>query len=140
MVKIAKTVYSSELISLQDGTEVRLVPLAIGRLRRFMDAWGEFANISQDNDDNYAAFSIYVACSGVALERDLKEKKGFEKTFEVDEETGKTVPTAEYREYLEDVLDMETIFRIVEICGGINLNDPKLQELATANLVEDGTN
>lgn len=116
---MAKTVYSSELIQLQDGTEVKLVPLAIGRLRRFMEAWSKFGNLEEG--DQYAPFDIYINCCGIALEKDFAEK--FEET--ADDEK---VITDEYRKFLEDTLDMETIFKIVEICGGINLNDPKLQE------------
>ena len=112
---MANTVYDSETIGLQDGTEVTLAPLAIGRLRRFMKAWGEFANL--ENEDQ--AFDIYVNCCGIALEKDLKDK--FEKTADVDK-----VITDEYREYLEDVLDMDTIYHILDVCGGLKLNDPKL--------------
>ena len=31
-----------------------------------------------------------------------------------------------------DILDMQTIFKIIEVCGGIKLNDPKLMETALA--------
>lgn len=116
---MANTVYDSEVINLQDGKEVTLVPLAIGRLRRFMKAWGEFANIEQEDE----AFDIYINCCGVALEKSLEE--GFEKTADSDK-----VITDEYREYLEDVLDMDTIYRVLEVCGGLKLNDPKVLEEA----------
>lgn len=117
---MAKTVYDSVDITLQDGKQVTLVPLAIGRLRRFMKAWGEFANIETEDD----AFDIYINCCGIALEKDFHEQFG-----------GKTVDTEkvltdEYREYLEDVLDMDTIYKVLEVTGGLKLNDPKLLEAA----------
>lgn len=112
---MAKTVYDSEDITLQDGREVTLVPLAIGRLRRFMKAWGEFANIKDEDQ----AFDIYINCCGIALE------KAVEGDFNSTKDSEKII-TDDYREYLEDVLDMDTIYKILEVCGGLKLNDPKL--------------
>ena len=119
MITIARTVYDSEDITLQDGREVTLVPLAIGRLRRFMKAWGEFANIEKEDD----AFDIYINCCGVALE------KSVESDFSATKDADNVIPD-DYREYLEDVLDMDTIYKILEVCGGLKLNDPKLLEQA----------
>lgn len=116
---MANTVYDSKTIKLQDETEVTLVPLAIGRLRRFMKAWAAVVD-AKDEDE---AFDIYINCCGVALEKQIGDK--FEKTADVD-----TVLTADYREYLEDVLDQPTIFEILDVCGGLKLNDPKLLEEA----------
>jgi hypothetical protein len=112
---LARTVYDAEEITLQDGREVTLVPLAIGRLRRFMKAWGEFANI--ENEDQ--AFDIYINCCGIALE------KAVESDFNATKDSDKVI-TDDYREYLEDVLDMDTIYKILDVCGGLKLNDPKL--------------
>ena len=116
---MASTVYNSKTIELQDGREVTLTPLAIGRLRRFMKAWGEFADLK--NEDQ--AFDIYINCCGIALEKAVQDD--FDKTSDVDK-----VLTDEYRAYLEDVLDMDTIYEILDVCGGLKLNDPKLLEEA----------
>lgn len=116
---MAKAMYDTEEISLQDGTEVTLIPLAIGRLRRFMKAWGAFADI----EDEEQAFDIYINCCGIALEKNFEDK--FNTTRDADK-----VITDEYREYLEDVLDMDTIYKVLEVCGGLKLNDPKLLEAA----------
>lgn len=40
------------------------------------------------------------------------------------EETGQ--PIGGYSEEAEDALDMPTVYRIIEVCGGIKLNDPDL--------------
>lgn len=124
---MAKTVYDSETIRLQDDREVTLVPLAIGRLRRFMAAWGAFADLK----DEEQAFDIYINCCGIALEKAVEDK--FEQTRDEDK-----VLTDDYREYLEDVLDMDTIYKILEICGGLKLNDPKLLEAAQEALAAQG--
>jgi hypothetical protein len=116
-MKLATKVYSSETIELQDGREVTLKPLAIGRLRKFMAAWQEFANIEKEED----AFNIYVNCCGIALSKELSDD------FPVTEgEKEEDVLNDSYREYLEDVLDMDTIYKILDVCGGLKLNDPKL--------------
>lgn len=128
---MAKTVYDAVEINLQDETPVTLVPLAIGRLRRFMDAWKKFAELKDEND----AFDIYINCCGIALEKDLADK--VTGTRDSDK-----VLTDEYREYLEEVLDMDTIFKVLEVCGGLNLNDPKLLAAAeeAAQAAAAGTN
>ena len=118
---MAKTVYDAKVIELQDGTEVTLAPLPIGRLKRFMKAWQEFANI----EDEDQAYDIYVNCCGIALEKNFADK--FEKTSDAEK-----VLSDDYREYIEDVLDMDTIYEILDVCGGLKLNDPKLLEAAAA--------
>jgi hypothetical protein len=116
---LAKTVYDSVDITLQDGKQVTLVPLAIGRLRKFMKAWGEFANIETEDD----AFDIYINCCGIALEKDFREE--FETRLDPE-----NVLADDYREHLEDILDMDTIYKVLEVTGGLKLNDPKLLEAA----------
>jgi hypothetical protein len=114
---MATTVYDSVTIALQDGKEVTLVPLALGRLRKFMDAWKKFTDIKEEDE----AFDIYVNCCGISLAKQLSD------TFEKPVGDDGTL-SADYREYLEDTLDMDTIFKILEVCGGLKLNDPKLLE------------
>jgi len=113
----ANTVYTAETISLQDGTEVTLKPLAIGLLRKFMKAWAKFSDVKDEDD----AFEIYVNCCGIALSPEFKST--FEKTLDAESEL-----TEDYREYLETVLDLDTVFKIMDVCGGLKLNDPKLVE------------
>ena len=114
---MATRVYSSEVIELQDGKEVNLKPLAIGRLRKFMAAWQEFAQIEKEED----AFNIYINCCGIALSAEVKED------FPVWEgEKAEDILNESYREWLEEVLDMDTIYKILDVCGGLKLNDPKL--------------
>jgi hypothetical protein len=112
---MAKTVYNSETIELQDGTEVVLKPLAIGLLRKFMKAWSKFVDVKDEDD----AFEIYINCCGVALSNEFKST--FEKPLDAEK-----VLSDDYREHLEGVLDMDTIFKIMDLCGGLKLNDPKL--------------
>ena len=43
---------------------------------------------------------------------------------------------------LDEVLDLDTTYKIIEICGGAKLNDPKLAEAAMTAAMKDqvGTN
>lgn len=129
---MAKEAYNKVELRLQDGTEVELKPLNIGRLKRFMKAWGEFKDLNLESDET-GAFDIYINCAGIALEPNLATR--FDTKGEGDE-----VLNAKYKEYLEDTLDMDSIFTIIEVCGGIKLNDPNLIAAAQAAAEEVGTN
>ena len=124
---MATKVYTQEEITLQDDTEVVLRPLAIGRLRRFMTAWSKFAEAQDDND----GFTVFINCAGIALEENFKGKFDALKATKDEQDKGEFL-SDEYREYLEEVLDLDTIYKVLEVCGGIKLNDPKLLEAATA--------
>jgi hypothetical protein len=122
---VATRVYTTEDITLQDGTDVTLKPLAIGRLRRFMDAWREFENV--DGDDE--GFDVFVNCAGISLEENFKEKFDDLRPTAEQKKKGEHL-NPEYKEYLEEVLDLDSIYKVLDVCGGIKLNDPKLMEAA----------
>lgn len=133
---MASEVYSKEEIVLQDGTEVTLKPLAIGRLRRFMKAWQKFGEVKNDEE----GFTVFINCAGIGLEHEFKGKFDSLKATAEEQEKGEFL-SAEYKEYLEDVLDLDTIYKVLDITGGLKLNDPKLMEAALAAAAEaDGTN
>lgn len=128
---MAKEAYDKYPLLLGDGTEVVLIPLNISRLKRFMTAFAAMREIDSEKDE-LGSFDVYVNCAGICLEPDLKGN--FEEVKGKDGE----VLSDEYREYLEETLDMETIFKVLEICAGMKLNDPNLLRAAMENL--DGTN
>lgn len=135
---MATTVYNQEDIVLQDGKEVTLRPLPIGRLRRFMDAWNRFADVKTDDE----GFDVFLNCAGIALESEFKGQFDSLKATKDQMAEGQYL-SDEYKEYLEDTLDLDTIYKILEVTGGIKLNDPNLAEAAAAALAareEDGTN
>jgi hypothetical protein len=130
---MATTVYEEKEIQLQDGTDVLLKPLPIVQLRRFMNAWREMQALKGETDAEKedAALNVYINCTGIALEAFFLAEGKFDKTRGMN----KDPLSKEYREYLESVLDMDTIYIIMDTCGGMNLSDPKLIEtLAAANL------
>lgn len=122
---MATQVYDEKEITLQDGTDVVLRPAPIGRLRRFMDAWGKFAEAQTDDD----GFTVFINCSGIALENNFKGKFDSLKASKEEQEKGEYL-SPEYKEYLEDTLDLDTIYTVLDVCGGVKLNDPKLMEQA----------
>lgn len=127
--KLATTVYTEYVYNLSDGKEVTLKPLNIGRLKALMAVWKEFENLEKEED----SFDIFINCAGIALEHEYKEDYP-----EGTRGKGKEVLSRPYKEYLEEVLDMDTIYKIMEVCAGMKLNDPNLLA-AAARVAEDGT-
>ena len=100
---MATTVYDVEEIQLQDGQTVKLKPLPISRLRKFMTVMNKTqTTVSEDE-----ALNVLINACAIALESQL----------------GEVVNDAEK---FEELLDLPTINRIIKICGGIDLEDPNL--------------
>lgn len=100
---MATTVYDTEVIELQNGDKVTLKPLTIKDLREFMAAISK----TQDTTSEDETLNILIDACAVALKKQLPEL------------------TAD-RDKLEDALDVPTINRILEVCGGIKMDDPNL--------------
>lgn len=126
---MANTVYDTKEIVLQGGKQVELRPLPIGLLKKLMKAWGEVSGAETEDD----IFEVYINCSGICLSREFLDD--FEKPLEVDKD-GVTRVSEEYHAHLEDIMDMPTIYEVLDVCGGLKLNDPKLAE-AVEEAVQD---
>lgn len=100
---MATTVYDVEEIQLQTGQTVKLKPLSIAELRKFMSVMEKSKNAESENQ----SLDILIEACGVALEKQLPD-------------------LAKNREDLENALDIPTINKILEVCGGIKLEDPNL--------------
>ena len=98
---MASTVYDVEKIKLQNGVEVELKPLTIKELRKFMIVIQKTAEVSTEDE----TLTLLIDACAVALEKQLPE-------------------LVKDRDAFEDVLDVPTINRILEICGGIKMDDP----------------
>lgn len=118
---MATTVYTTEEITLQDGTVVTLKPLNLKGVRVFQ------AQLKVYNE--------YLS--------ELVEKNGVpdeDKTLDMFKEMTKTCLKREAPELVdnddafEEALDVDTIFRVLEVCAGIKLNDPNLQAAALMSL------
>ena len=100
---MATTVYDVEEIELQNGAKVRLKPLTIKELRKFMVAIQRTQEVTSEDE----TLNILIDACAVALEKQLPE-------------------LVKDRDALEDALDVPTINRILEVCGGIKMDDPNL--------------
>ena len=100
---MATTVYNVEEITLQNGTTVKLKPLTIKELRKFMVVIQKTADVTTEDE----TLTILIDACAVALEKQLPE-------------------LVKDKDAFEDVLDVPTINRILEVCGGIKMDDPNL--------------
>jgi hypothetical protein len=100
---LATTIYDVEEIQLQNGATVKLKPLTIKELRKFMVAIQKTANTTSEDE----TLDILIDACAVALAKQLPE-------------------LVADRDALEDALDVPTINRILEVCGGIKMDDPNL--------------
>jgi hypothetical protein len=100
---LATKIYDVEEIELQNGAKVKLKPLTIKELRKFMTAISKTADTKSEDE----TLDILIDACAVALEKQLPE-------------------LVANRDALEDALDVPTINRILEVCGGIKMEDPNL--------------
>lgn len=113
---MATTVYTVEEIELQDGTTYGFKPLNLKLLRRFMKEFTSLEPVETEDE----SIDQFVSLVSICIESVDKE-------------------LAADRDKLEEVLDNPTIFKIIEVCTGIKLNDPNLVAAAMAAM-EAGQN
>jgi len=89
---------------LMDGTKVVARPLKISLLRPFMKKFAEVEAVAQDNEKS---MDILVDCVQIALQQ-----------YKPD--------LAEDKKALEEILDLPTVYKIVEVASGVNLRDAEL--------------
>jgi uncharacterized protein YaaN involved in tellurite resistance len=101
---MATTVNEAKTIKLIDGTEIEVRPLRISLLRPFMKKFETIAEVAEDNDKSMDAL---LECVLIALKQYKPE-------------------LAEDPKALEDLLDLPTVYAIVEEASGITLGDVNL--------------
>jgi len=109
---MATSVYEVVEIELIDGTKLTLRPLKISLLRDFMKKFAglETVEVASDNDKS---MDLLIDCIQIAM-----------KQYNPD--------LSNDRKKIEDVIDLPTVYKIIEIASGVKLNDPNL--LAAAAL------
>lgn len=132
---MATEVYTTEEIRLLDETEVELRPLPIAKLRKFMRMWsqhiqGVTKRIAENEDKDEAdrdfdeadltdeQFTTFIKMCALGLSSQLQGEK-----------TDK-----QFIAYLEDVLDEQTIYKILEMTGGLKLGANAPNQQTPANL------
>jgi hypothetical protein len=92
---------SGKTITLMDGTEISVRPLKLSLLRPFMS---KFALLSEASEDNDKSMDILIDCAQIALKQFKPE-------------------LAEDREVLEDLLDLPTVYQIIDAASGLQNAD-----------------
>ena len=97
---MATTVHEAQEVVLIDGTKVTVRPLKISLLRPFMKKFEGVAKVAEDNEKS---MTLLVECVQIAMEHYKPELAGD-------------------IQKLEDLLDLPTVYKIVEAASGINLS------------------
>jgi hypothetical protein len=102
---LATTVYDLLDIELSDGTTITLRPLPIKQLRRFMDVINDMQKTENESED--AAMEIFIKAAMICLQ-----------TLRPD--------LANDKDKFEEVVEIPTMMKILEVVGGLKLTDPNL--------------
>jgi len=100
---MANTVYEVVEIQLSNGDEISVRPLTIKNLKKFTKVVAKLDDPSVKTEDD--AMEIFIEAAMVCMEQ-----------FAPD--------LAEDQEKFEDVIEVPTLMKILEIAGGLKLNDP----------------
>jgi len=107
---MATTVYETIELELLDGRSIVVKPLNLKNLREVMKEWQKATDAT--NEDEF--LDILINCTAIAFKQfapDLAEK-----------------------DEIEEAVDLQTMYKILEVSADIRLNDPNLvaaaQELA----------
>jgi hypothetical protein len=96
---MATTTYETQKLTLMDGTEISVRPLKISLLRPFM---AKFEGVAAVADNNEKSMTLLVECVQIAMKQYKPE-------------------LADDIEKLEELLDLPTVYKIVEAASGTTL-------------------
>ena len=102
---MATTVYDVVEIKLSNDETVILKPLPIKQLKKIMSIIKEMDLPENESED--AAMEVFIKASMVCLE-------------------AVNSPLSKDKDLFEEVIDTPTMMKILEVCGGLKLNDPNL--------------
>jgi predicted transcriptional regulator len=113
MAKATNTV----TITLQDDSKLTLRPLNIRLFREFQERWAEMMeeNVTNVLDQVDALIDLAVIC----ISREIGEKK-------------------DDREWLEEVLDFDTIYLVLKECADVDLNPANATATAIVAAAQSG--
>jgi hypothetical protein len=97
---MATTTYESQELSLMDGTKITVRPLKISLLRPFMSKFEKVAEVAEDNEKS---MTLLIECVEIAMKQYSPELADVKK--------------------LEEVLDLPTVYKIIEAASGVKLQD-----------------
>jgi hypothetical protein len=99
---MATSVYDIKNIKILDGTEIEISPLKIKYLREFMD---KFENVKTAKGE-VEAIEALSECAQVCMKQTRPDLANDKQKF-------------------EDAIDLETLYKILDVCAGIKINEKK---------------
>jgi hypothetical protein len=96
---MATTIHEEKTLVLIDGTEIKVRPLKISLLRPFLKKFEGVAAVAEDNEKS---MTLLVECVQIAMQQYKPELAG---------DIAK----------LEELLDLPTVYKIVEAASGVKL-------------------
>ncbi len=84
-----------------DGSKIKVRPLKISLLRPFMSKFEKVAEVAENNEKSMA---LLMECVQIAMEQYNPE-------------------LSKDRDKLEDILDLPTVYEIIEAASGVKLQD-----------------
>lgn len=97
---MATTIHEEKTLVLIDGTEIKVRPLKISLLRPFLKKFEGVAAVAEDNEKS---MTLLVECAQIAMKQYKPE-------------------LADDIAKLEELLDLPTVYKIVEAASGATLN------------------
>ena len=108
---MATKVYDEHTIQLQDGKELTIRPLVLKKLRKFYKVLEKLQDDKGVQDlDN---ITVLVEAAALAFTSDYPE-------------------LAKDLDALEDILDLDTMWKILEVSGGVSFNPNLLAQMTEA--------
>jgi len=101
---MSTTINETKTVELLDGTKISVRPLKISLLRPFMS---KFEGIAEVADNNEKSMTLLMECVQIALKQYAPE-------------------LATDLKALEELLDLPTVYKIVEEASGIKLSEASL--------------
>lgn len=98
---MATTVHEGRELTLMDGTKISVRPLKISLLRPFMSEFEKIAEVAENNEKSMA---LLMKCVQIAMKQYSPE-------------------IAADKDKLEDILDLPTVYEIIEAASGVKLQD-----------------
>lgn len=98
---MSKYAYETDTVYLFDGTEVTLSPLKLKYLKKFMEIFGLIDFVK----DQAQAINVLSECAIVCIQQDY--------------------PIIQTKDQLEDLVDLHTVYKILDICAGVKIDPTK---------------
>jgi hypothetical protein len=111
---LATTVYTVEEITLQNGETYEFKPFNIKLLRKFMNKFNNLGTAESEDE----SIDQMIDLASICIEQVNKE-------------------LAADKDKLEEALDNPTIYKLIEVCAGIKLNDPNLLAAAAEAMARE---